>query len=150
MLSPEPKPISTTSPASPSQTRRRSGPTVFVPQATFTIRGTTRSLYRPMSVSSTRHDARSMVLKDQVFAGRVPAVMRCSPHLWPGVPAGGPLLCGFEVAHQTVLSGEQRRGGTAGDPELGVDVLDVVRRCLRGHHQPLSDLFVGMAAGQQA
>lgn len=33
---------------------------------------------------------------------------------------------GLERTDQTVLGREQRRGGAAGDPQLGVDVLDVV------------------------
>jgi hypothetical protein len=42
MLSPEPKPISMTSPPSPAQARRRIGATDFIPPQVFRMCGRTR------------------------------------------------------------------------------------------------------------
>jgi hypothetical protein len=43
----------------------------------------------------------------------------------------------------------QARLGAAGAADLRVDVLDVVARRLRGYHQPVGDLLVGMPLGRE-
>src|SRR3954447_10440895 len=53
-------------------------------------------------------------------------------------------------SEKPALDGEQRRPRAGGDAGLGVDVLDVVADRLGRDAQPLGDLLVGQAAGDEA
>jgi hypothetical protein len=75
--------------------------------------------------------------------------MRRLPHLRPHVCQWTPSLGRLKRAEEPVLGGKQRRGRPAGYPQLRVDVLHVVGRRFRLHHQALSDVFGGLASGQQ-
>src|SRR5688572_4178972 len=81
----------------------------------------------------------------------VPAVARSGTVVMPSPLPAGPTAAsvGLPISEQVVLEGEQRERGSTRDPDLRVDVLDVMLGGAARDHQPLRHLGVRAARGDE-